>query len=79
MVTPVLMVKGENIPEVWENSVKRTWEEGAMKYTEYDQWSRDCTMLMIVRHPFAEPRIHRGGICGSLNDLKKYVMEVKII
>ena len=47
-----------------------------MVYTEYNQWSKDCTMLMVASEPFSEPRIHMGGLCGSLTDLKKYVEEV---
>ncbi|MGQ9513491.1 MAG: thymidylate synthase [Thermoproteota archaeon] len=73
---PILMVEGKSIAEVWEKAVERVWKEGVSAYTEYDQYSKDCTMLMVVKSPFSEPRIHRAGLCGSLRDLEKYVGEV---
>jgi len=72
----VLSVLGRNLPATWEEAVLRTWKEGSMVYTEYEQWSRDCTMIMVVDEPFSEPRIHMGGLCGGLGDLQKYVKEV---
>ncbi|MEM2941808.1 MAG: thymidylate synthase [Candidatus Bathyarchaeia archaeon] len=72
----VFNVVGNNLPETWEEAVLKTWREGLMVYTEYEQWSRDCTMLMVVQEPFSEPRIHKGGLCGGLSDLQRYVMEV---
>jgi len=76
MNLPIITVEGDNLPKVWEDAVLRLWKEGTLAYTEYDQWSRDCTMLMVVCKPFSEPRIHLGGICGGLDDLRKYVKEV---
>jgi len=73
---PVLVVEGKGIAEVWEKAVERVWKEGGSAYTEYSQWSKDATMLMVVTDPLSEPRIHRGGLCGSLSDLAKYVHEV---
>ncbi len=70
------VVSGKNLPLVWEEAVLKTWREGLLAYTEYEQWSKDCTMLMVVNEPFSEPRIHMGGLCGSLTDLHKYVEEV---
>jgi thymidylate synthase len=72
----VFNVLGNNLPETWEEAVLKTWREGSMVYTEYEQWSRDCTMLMVVHEPFSEPRIHMGGLCGGLSDLQRYVREV---
>ncbi|MBS7651269.1 hypothetical protein KEJ35_07990 [Candidatus Bathyarchaeota archaeon] len=72
----VLTVSGRNLPVTWEEAVLKTWREGSIVYTEYNQWSRDCTMLMVVEEPFSEPRIHLGGLCGGLGDLAKYVREV---
>jgi hypothetical protein len=46
---PVLMVEGDNIAKVWEEAVSKLWEEGVLIYTEYEQWSRDCSMLMVIR------------------------------
>jgi thymidylate synthase len=73
---PVLMVEGKGIAEVWEKAVEKVWQQGISVYTEYDQWSKDTTMLMVVSDALSEPRVHRGGLCGSLNDLSKYVKEV---
>ncbi|MBS7623024.1 hypothetical protein KEJ39_05040 [Candidatus Bathyarchaeota archaeon] len=72
----VLNVLGKNLPATWEEAVLKTWREGSLVYTEYEQWSRDCTMLMVVQEPFSEPRIHMGGLCGGLSDLQRYVREV---
>ncbi len=72
----VLNASGRSLSTTWEEAVLRTWKEGLLVYTEYGQWSKDCTMLMTVDEPFSEPRIHRGGLCGSLGDLQKYVKEV---
>jgi len=70
------LVSGKNLPVTWEEAVLKTWREGRIVYTEYNQWSKDCTMLMVVEEPFCEPRIHMGGLCGGLGDLEKYVKEV---
>ena len=76
---PVLMVEGENLPEAWEKSVIELWKHGIEVPTEYDQPgappSRDCVMVMMVKHPFAEPRIHRA-LPGGLVDLEVYRQEV---
>jgi thymidylate synthase len=73
---PILSIKGDNLTKVWEDAVLALWKDGAHLFTEYDQWSKDCTMLMVIREPFSEPRIHLGGLCGGLEDLDKYVKEV---
>jgi len=73
---PILSIEGDNLTKVWEDAVLALWKDGAHLFTEYDQWSKDCTMLMVIREPFSEPRIHLGGLCGGLEDLDKYVKEV---
>jgi thymidylate synthase len=73
---PILSIEGDNLTKVWEDAVLALWKDGAQLFTEYDQWSKDCTMLMVIREPFSEPRIHLGGLCGGLEDLDKYVKEV---
>jgi len=70
------LVTGKSLPVTWEEAVLKTWRDGITVYTEYNQWSKDCTMLMVVDEPFSEPRIHKGGLCGGLGDLEKYVKEV---
>ena len=76
---PVLKVEGDTIPEVWENAVLKCWREGIGIRTEYDKEgdppSRDCTMIMVIRDPLREPRIHRA-FPGGLEDLEIYRLEV---
>ena len=76
---PVILVEKDTLPEAWEESVIRTWQEGSSIKTEYDKASdppsRDCTMIMVVRQPFKEPRIHRA-FPGGLGDLEVYRQEV---
>jgi thymidylate synthase len=76
---PVLKVEGDTIPEVWENAVLKCWREGIGIRTEYDKDgdppSKDCTMIMVIRDPMCEPRIHRA-FPGGLEDLEIYRLEV---
>lgn len=76
---PVLKVEGETIPEVWEQAVVLCWEKGVSVRTEYDKKddppSRDCSMVMVIRSPLGEPRIHRA-FPGGLEDLEIYRLEV---
>jgi len=76
---PVLKVEGDTIPEVWEKAVILTWENGISVKTEYDKPddppSKDATMIMVIKNPFAEPRIHRA-FPGGLEDLEIYRQEV---
>jgi thymidylate synthase len=59
--------------------VIETWRNGLEIRTEYDKdtdpLSRDCTMIMVVAEPMAEPRIHRA-FPGGLEDLEIYRQEV---
>jgi len=76
---PVLKVEGKTLPEAWEKAVLATWSEGLDIKTEYDKPgdppSKDCTMVMVVDEPMAEPRIHRA-FPGGLEDLEVYRQEV---
>jgi len=76
---PVLMVSGEGIAEAWEKSLLELWEKGIRIKTEYDAESDppslDATMIIIVRKPLAEPRIHLS-IPSTFKDLWKYRREV---
>ena len=76
---PVLSVKARTLPQAWERAVLRCWEKGVAVRTEYDRPgdppSRDCTMMIAVTAPLAEPRIHRA-FPGSLEDLEIYRQEV---
>ncbi|MEM5879594.1 MAG: thymidylate synthase [Candidatus Aenigmatarchaeota archaeon] len=79
MKLPTILVEGETLPEVWENSLLELWKKGFNIKTEYDKPedppSKDCTMLMVVNSPMEEPRIHMG-LPSRYEDLAKYVMEV---
>ena len=76
---PVLMVEGNNLAEAWEKSLVSAYGNGCEIKTEYDKPddppSKDCTMIIVVRDPLAEPMIHKDLPCG-LDDLQEYVMEV---
>ncbi|HNS31843.1 MAG TPA: thymidylate synthase [bacterium] len=76
---PVIKIEGETVPEVWEKSLLELWEKGISVRTEYDvpgvPESKDATMIMVVKKPFAEPRIHLG-FPGGMEDLEKYRQEV---
>jgi thymidylate synthase len=76
---PVLKFEGDTIPEVWENAVLLCWRHGIGIRTEYDKGddppSKDCTMVMVIRKPLGEPRIHRA-FPGGLEDLETYRLEV---
>jgi len=76
---PVIRIEGETIADVWEKSVLAVWEKGVEIKTEYDRQqdppSKDCTMIMVVKNPFSEPRIHLG-FPGGFEDLEKYRQEI---
>lgn len=76
---PVFKVEGDTIPEVWENAVVTCWRQGIDIRTEYDREddppSKDCTMIMVIKDPVGEPRIHRA-FPGGLEDLEIYRLEV---
>ena len=76
---PVLSVKGETIPQAYEQAIKEVWERGVSVRTEYDRPedppSRDATVVVTVEKPFGQPRFHRAFADG-LGGLSEYVMEV---
>lgn len=82
---PVLSVRGETLPEAWEKAILAVWEQGVEIRTEYDRKdasgnyidppSKDCTMLIEVTDPFAEPRIHKN-FPGGPEELEVYRQEV---
>ena len=76
---PVLLIEGDTLPEAWEKAVVAAWQKGLAIKTEYDKpndpASRDCTMIMVVKRPMDEPRIHRA-FPGGLEDLEVYRQEV---
>lgn len=74
-----VFVQESTLPAAWERSVIECWERGTAFRTEYDHEgdppSKDCTALIVVEDPFAEPRIHRA-FPGGLDDLEIYRQEV---
>ncbi|MCI0514407.1 thymidylate synthase [candidate division KSB1 bacterium] len=84
---PVLAVSGVSLAEAWENALIGLYAHGCEIRTQYDardaagQYldppSKDCTMVMTIEQPDAEPMIHLGGIPGGFEDLEEYVQEVR--
>ena len=82
---PLLLVRGENLPHAWEQAMLAVWGHGVDVRTEYDRRdgdghfidppSRDCTMVIEVADPFAEPRIHKN-FPGGPEELEVYRQEV---
>ncbi|HUV39659.1 MAG TPA: thymidylate synthase [Planctomycetota bacterium] len=82
---PLLVVRGETLPEAWELALLAVWEHGADVRTEYDRRdasgkfidppSRDATAVIEVVDPFAEPRIHKN-FPGGPEELEVYRQEV---
>lgn len=79
MGTATIHIIEDTLPRAWENAVRACWYVGNRIETEYDKpedpHSRDVAAMIVVRTPFAEPRIHRA-MPGGLGDLEKYRMEV---
>jgi len=83
---PAIHVIGENLPEAWEKTTIGVWENGVDVRTEYDQRdkdtneflfppSKDATVMVEVKNPFAEPRIHKN-FPGGPEELEVYRQEV---
>ena len=76
---PVLFVTGENLPEAWEQAMLAVWEHGVEVRTEYDKPedppSLDATVMVQVRRPLSEPRIHKN-FPGGPAELETYRQEV---
>jgi thymidylate synthase len=76
---PILVVEEDTIPLAYERAIREVWQKGIGIRTEYDRPedppSKDATVLIAVRDPFAQPRFHRSFADG-LGGLAEYVMEV---
>lgn len=76
---PVIFANGNSLAEAWENSLIALYYHGCNVKTQYDNPkdppSIDCTMIMTIENPFAEPVIHRC-FPGGLEDLEEYKQEV---
>jgi thymidylate synthase len=76
---PVLAVSAYSLAETWERSLVALHSSGCDIKTQYDKPtdppSKDCTMIMSVQDPLAEPMIHLE-FPGGPEELQEYVMEV---
>jgi len=76
---PVLSVSATVVPEAWEKAVLAVWDHGVEVRTEYDAPkdppSLDATVLVTVREPLKEPRIHKNFPGGPV-ELETYRQEV---
>lgn len=74
-----IYIKGRTLPEVWEKSIKRVWEEGDIIATQYDKPedppSKDATVMLEITNPLEEPRIHKCFPGGPV-ELEAYRQEV---
>jgi len=76
---PVLAVTADCLPEAWEKAVLAVWDNGIEIKTQYDKPedapSRDATVVITVKAPFSEPRIHKN-FPGGPEELESYRQEV---
>lgn len=79
MRIPVLSVGGRTVPEAWEAALLAVWDRGLEIRTEYDRAddppSLDATVMVEVREPMGEPRVHKN-FPGGPNELEIYRQEV---
>jgi len=77
MLSSIVAVEANLLPEAWEKSLVQLAEKGSVIDTEYGERSIDAPAIIVLRNPFAEPRIHlKGIVAGSLKGLLEYVDEV---
>jgi thymidylate synthase len=76
---PVLSVSGSVLPEAWEAAVLAVHDHGVPVKTEYDKPgdppSLDATVMVEVRRPMDEPRLHKN-FPGGPTELEIYRQEV---
>jgi len=76
---PCLNITADCLPEAWEKAVLAVWKHGAVVKTEYDKPSdppsKDATVVITIKDPFAEPRIHKN-FPGGPQELETYRQEV---
>ena len=84
---PVVAASGTTLAEAWENAMIGLYVYGCDIRTQYDARdkhgnyidppSKDCSIVISIEQPTAEPMIHLGGIPGGFEDLEEYVQEVR--
>jgi len=76
---PVLYISEKTIPEAWQKAMVEIWDKGFDVPTSFDvpgdPKSKDATVIIEVKEPFAEPRIHKN-YPGGLEQLEMYRLEV---
>jgi thymidylate synthase len=77
--TCVISITADCLPEAWEKAVLAVWDRGYDVKTQYDKPedppSKDATVMITVRDPFNEPRIHKN-FPGGPEELEAYRQEV---
>lgn len=72
-------IVANTLPEAFEKAIVDCWKYGDSFITEYDKpgdpQSKDCSMMIEIKDPMAEPRVHRN-LCLGMNDQEKYRSEV---
>jgi len=72
-------IVSRTLPDAWYQALLACWTHGQSFPTEYDKpgdpQSLDITVMIHVKKPMAEPRIHRCLPCG-LDMLEKYRSEL---
>lgn len=76
---PVLIARGNSIPEAWENSVFELHEHG-LNYgrdgpKDQGKQQTDSTMTIEIQRPLSKLFMHKGMTC-SWEDLLEYQMEI---
>jgi thymidylate synthase len=76
---PTISVTAQCLPQAWEKAVIAVWDNGINVKTQYDKPqdypSRDATVMITVKDPFTEPRIHKN-FPGGPEELESYRQEV---
>jgi thymidylate synthase len=76
---PVISITAGCLPEAWEKAVLAVWDNGLDVKTQYDKPedppSKDATVIVTVKEPFSEPRIHKN-FPGGPEELESYRQEV---
>jgi thymidylate synthase len=76
---PVISITADCLPEAWEKAVLAVWDNGFDVKTQYDKPqdppSKDATVMITVKDPFSEPRIHKN-FPGGPEELESYRQEV---
>ncbi len=76
---PVISITADCLPEAWEKAVLAVWDNGLDVKTQYDKPedppSKDATVIVTIKEPFSEPRIHKNFPSGP-EELESYKQEV---